>query len=142
MSQAKSRAALRIVLCGGCTTGGLYFIALHAITRPDSMALLLRNAVFITAMLLAIRVGVASDRLLQRVKIGKFIVWAAVFGIAYLASIGLLGVLSGKLPRFADLGLVAQIGVLTGAGAGLGCELTELVAKRFVHPGGQTHRNP
>ncbi len=126
--------------------GGLYFAMFSVITRPDSMALLLRNAVYITAVLLAIRICVASDRRLPRIVFGKFIVWAAVFGAAYILSVELLGLLQPGSPSMAIVGLVARTGALMGIGVGLGCELSALILRsntpEKIHPDGQIRRHP
>jgi hypothetical protein len=105
--------------------GVVAFALTSAISESWSANLLVRNAVWVIALLVAVLGALRIEDGMRRVSFGKFVLWAVVFGIVYLCALGVLRLLRpGPVnPEVVIANL--KLGVLVGAGIGLGHEIAE-----------------
>jgi hypothetical protein len=77
----------------------------------------------------AVKLGLLVNRALPSLKIGKFVLWAAIFGFTHTLAVFLLLLINTHSvpvnPEF--LMMNARIGALMGAGVGLGLEVATSV---------------
>lgn len=101
------------------------FVLITATSGPLSPNMLLRNAIWASALLIAVLVALRIEDRLRRLSIGKFVLWAAVFGIVYLFALQVLGLIRHVAvnPGVAIENL--KLGALIGAGIGFGHEIAE-----------------
>lgn len=112
--------------------GGLAFVVVAFSAGSQTPPRLIRDAVWVVAIIGAVKLDLQTDRLLPAVKVGKFVVWAAIFaGTQALAVMLLVLLKSHALTVNPALPLTAaHIGALLGFALGLTHELTLLVATR------------
>jgi hypothetical protein len=106
------------------------FLAFVLLTRSRTSFQLLRAAVAVGAVIGSVWISMIWDRVFPRVWIGKFVLWAAVFGFVHFVSIALLGALLGTFDLGASL-LGARLGTMIGAGVGLGYEISQMLGGRL-----------
>lgn len=104
----------------------LAFAALLAWDSPKSWNLLLRDAVWVLVLVLAVRIGVWNSRVLPRLVFGKFVLWAAVFGALHMGMFAILTLANGISFASDSAMLAGRLGALVGAGLGLGYEVAVL----------------
>jgi hypothetical protein len=96
---------------------------------PDILA---RNALVVLGLYLAVRSGLLIEDKVRRVAVGKFTLWAAIFGIVHVCTFSILSV-ARRGSVEAELALFQlTLGALIGAGVGLGHEIAEMVKSRRV----------
>lgn len=106
------------------------FVLTTATSGPVSPNILLRNAVWVIALLVAVLAALRIEDKVRRLSIGKFVLWAAVFGIVYLFALEVLSVIR-HVPVNAEVVIEnLKLGALIGAGIGLGHEIAEVTRWR------------
>ena len=91
---------------------------------------LIRDAVWILSVMTAVRIGLLGDRFFPSLKVGKFVLWAAIFAVTHTCALYVLGVIQSVTVNPEFYLMNARIGALAGAGVGLGRELAAVVATR------------
>lgn len=108
------------------------FLATIAFTRSASSARLVRDAVLVVAIILAVHASLRWDRVFPRVPFGKFLLWAAGFALVHAVAVALLAIYQ-RAPAIVEPAMVAaRIGVLIGVGVGVGYEISEFVSRRWA----------
>jgi hypothetical protein len=88
---------------------------------------LIRDAVWILSVMAAVWIGLLLDRVFPFLKVGKFVVWAAIFAVSHTCALFVLGVIQSVTVNPEFYLMNARIGALAGAGVGLGHELAAVV---------------
>ena len=133
------RALLQIVLCGlGSMAVGYLVFGNHIFNRELTLFEFVA-AGWIAGVFVAANFSVrqrwtplvVGDRVFPGLAVGKFVVWSALFAMAYTGAILLVGqVLS--IPVDTEITLQgARMGAMQGAGIGLGYELSTLIGARI-----------
>ncbi len=94
-------------------------------------ARLLRDAVGVAGLSGAVLAGMGCNRFFPRRALGKFVIWAAIFGGVHLAMYAILCLANGQPIDSSWAELTARIGALIGGGLGLGFELSALVWEKM-----------
>jgi hypothetical protein len=72
----------------GAITGIVGFLAVVGITRSNEAGLLLRNAVLVVAVIVAVQLSLRLGLAFPRVSFGKFVFWGAVFALLHVVALG------------------------------------------------------
>jgi hypothetical protein len=111
---------------------GFIFVALSA--GSSSAARLFRDAVLVLAIVAAVSVGTRLDRWFPRVPVGKFVLWAAVFGALHVVAVLCIALVLGQVVGLEAIVPAARIGTLVGVGVGIGYEIAALIVVRSGSP--------
>ncbi len=112
--------------------GVVAFALTAAISGSWSANLLVRNAVWVIALLVAVLGALRIEDRMRRVAFGKFVLWAAAFGIVNLCALGVLSLVR-RVPVNPEVVIAnLKMGILIGAGIGLGHEIAERARPRSV----------
>lgn len=109
--------------------GVMAYLGLVIQASSTTPARLIRDAVWILSVIAAVRLGFLGDRVFPSLKVGKFVVWAAIFAITHTGALYLLSVIQSVTVNPEFYVMNARIGALAGAGVGLGRELAILVTE-------------
>ena len=94
------------------------------------LGLTFRFAMYIGTLFLATWASLANSQKFPRPVLGKFLLWAAIFGALHLVSTQILS-LAMSTPAMPGLvNYSGRLGAWIGAGAGLGYELSTLIGSR------------
>ena len=105
-------------------------VAFLALTKSSTSMFVLRDVVSVVGWCAAAKICLVSSGWYPRLVVGKFILWAAVFGFVYLCVFAIL-ILANSVPFDPQMAsTVTKLGALIGAGVGLGFELSELLWSR------------
>jgi len=107
----------------------LGFVILANSTTPTR---LIRDAVWVLAVIAAVWTSLRGDRVFPSLKVGKFIIWAAIFAVTHTCALAVLGVIQSVNVNPDFYLMNAKIGALAGAGIGLGHELAAVVISRVA----------
>jgi hypothetical protein len=110
------------------------YVAVVAVTAADNSARLVRDAVRLISVIVAVRLCLWSSRILPPLRLGKFVAWGAIFALTHLGALYFLALIQSVSPSPAMLATVVEMGALTGFGAGIGYELSALVAEGARSP--------
>lgn len=120
----------------GLLIGGLVcLVVLLAYHRPASESLLRRDVIYIVGLVLAVWVSLRASLALARPRVGRFLLWGAIFGVTHLLLFGQLVAFRGAGFDLSTAMLVGRIGTLVGLGVGLGYELVTLASGRALRAG-------
>ncbi len=115
--------------------GVLAYLGVVTQANSTTPVRLIRDAVWVLSVIAAVRISLLGDCVFPSLKVGKFVVWAAVFAITHTGALYLLSVIQSAAVNPESYMMNARIGALAGAGIGLGHELAEVVATRVWHYG-------
>jgi hypothetical protein len=107
-------------------------LAVIAITGSTTPAQLLRFTVMVISVFLSVGLGVRWDKVFPRVALGKFVLWAAGFGLIRCVAVVLLGATLRIGIDFQVIVQAAMMSTLIGAGVGIGYELSEIASRKLV----------
>ncbi len=103
--------------------GVLAYLGLVIQAQSDTPVRLIRDAIWVVSVIAAVRIGLLGDRVFPSLKVGKFVVWAAIFAVTHTCALFLLSVIQSVTVNPEFYLMNARIGALAGAGVGLGREL-------------------
>lgn len=104
--------------------GILAYLGVVIQAKSDTPVRLIRDAVWVLSVIAAVRISLLGDRVFPSLKVGKFVVWAAIFAITHTGALFLLSIIQSVTVNPELYLMNARIGALAGAGIGLGHELT------------------
>lgn len=110
----------------------IVYVAALVLDGSATGALWLRDGVGILGLLLAVSFGLWNNRFLSQLVFGKFVVWGVAFGLIHLGMFALLSLLTGAPVNSVLAVWTLRTGALIGLGVGFGCELAELVNRRWA----------
>ncbi len=109
----------------GLVAAGIYFLIL-LVKKAEDPDLRIFYAVFVGGIYLATTGALLSDRVFPRMVFGKFIVWAALFGLLYLIAAPLLSWAMSRPLNVGDALHNARMGAMLGGATGFGYEIAVL----------------
>lgn len=107
------------------------YLAAIAITGSTSPVRYSTIAMMVISVILSVQVGLRWDKVFTRIALGKFVLWAAGFGLIRCVAVGLLSVVLGTAIDFHDIVQAATTSILIGAGIGFGYELSEIASRKL-----------
>ena len=124
---AQARRGLYTLI--GCAVA---FVVRSTAVGSLDVGILARNALFVAGLLAAVSGSLHIEERARRLAIGKFALWAAIFGIVHLCMFAAFSL--ARRGSVAEEPATFQVtaGALIGAGVGLGHEIMELAARRKI----------
>lgn len=111
------------------------FMGVIFLTKSITPLRVTRDAVWVLVVIAAVWLGLKSNRAFPSLKVGKFVIWSAIFSATHTCAVFMLILITTHSttanPEF--LVMNARIGALLGAGVGLGYELSKILAARVWH---------
>lgn len=109
--------------------GVMAFFGVIIQAQSDTPTRVIRDAVWILSVVAGVGICLQANRVFPNLKVGKFVIWAAIFAITHTCALCLLGVIQSVTVNPEFYLMNARIGALAGAGLGLGRELAILVTE-------------
>ncbi|MCP4144473.1 MAG: hypothetical protein GY752_04220 [bacterium] len=108
------------------------YVGVLLTTKSQTPTLVIRDTVHVVSIITATKLSIMTHRLYTSMRFGKFVFWAAIFAVAYVSALYLLTTIQQVTLNEVIPPTIAAMGALIGGGAGIGFELSKIVAGKFT----------